>query len=247
MKTCTKCGVIKTKVDFPSEKKRRGGLYPWCRLCLSTHRKERYIKRPRHFIILNKVCSKCKKDLPRTQFRAYPSKTLHGRCITCEDRDQRFQETGVWECTACLKVKPLVSFYKCRQTKTSAQCIACHKNYNEDTRDRRRWLRIANTYGLTREQYEEQLEKQGLACAVCKRTVEELGRPLVVEHSHETHEWRGLTCNYCNILIGSETNPDMFFRIAAYLKGPFTGHLCPEKKRKKRGKRRTSTRIGGRP
>ncbi len=61
---------------------------------------------------------------------------------------------------------------------------------------------IERRYGLTPDEYHRLLGKQAGECAICGRHAEELGRPLVVDHNHESGEVRGLLCNGCNVGIG---------------------------------------------
>jgi hypothetical protein len=57
-------------------------------------------------------------------------------------------------------------------------------------------------YGITLEQYEMLLRSQGYACAVCRETPDG-GRPLVVDHCHESGRVRALLCGTCNTELGS--------------------------------------------
>src|SRR6266566_9976904 len=74
----------------------------------------------------------------------------------------------------------------------------------------RRLIRDSNyrkVYGITLEDYERLLARQGGTCAICHST----GRKakarwnehyLDVDHDHETGQVRGLLCRRCNILLG---------------------------------------------
>lgn len=57
-------------------------------------------------------------------------------------------------------------------------------------------------YGISREQYNNLVKKQNGRCAICKCSSEELGRPLFVDHDHETKKVRGLLCQKCNMGLG---------------------------------------------
>lgn len=69
-------------------------------------------------------------------------------------------------------------------------------------------------YGISWADYEAMLERQGGACAICKRT----GLTLCVDHCHLTGEVRGLLCIRCNSAIGfCSDDPALLQAAAAYL------------------------------
>lgn len=78
-------------------------------------------------------------------------------------------------------------------------------------------------FGITVEQYNEMLERQGNVCAICKRpeTVTHKGtvRALAVDHDRETGRVRGLLCMNCNVALGhADDDLEWFERAAAYLR-----------------------------
>lgn len=100
---------------------------------------------------------------------------------------------------------------------------------------------LKNKYGITTEQYDELLEKQGDACALCRRPSSDFKTRLAVDHNHETREIRGLLCAYCNHrVIGRHRDPNLLRRMADYVEQG-TGWFVPKKKRtiKKSPRRRT--------
>jgi hypothetical protein len=79
-----------------------------------------------------------------------------------------------------------------------------------DFRDRRR----AGRYGLSLQDYRAILERQGNACAICKKR----GRPLCIDHCHVTGQVRGLICRSCNLALGNcNDDPEVLRAAAAYL------------------------------
>jgi hypothetical protein len=62
-----------------------------------------------------------------------------------------------------------------------------------------RTKRLQKRYGLSDEEYDTLLAKQGGACAICRRRLR--GR-LCVDHCHFTGLVRGLLCRKCNLGLG---------------------------------------------
>ena len=83
---------------------------------------------------------------------------------------------------------------------------------------RSKWLKH---YGITEEQYNEVLVKQGGKCAVCgEDNLDIRGNPshLCVDHDHATGKIRGLLCKHCNIAAGNlRDSPERALRLAKYL------------------------------
>lgn len=84
--------------------------------------------------------------------------------------------------------------------------------------------RLRAEFGITLEQYNELLEKQGGGCAICGKKmtgVKEAGKrehALYVDHDHETGKVRGILCNLCNFGLGNFlNNPVLLIRAAEYL------------------------------
>ena len=84
-----------------------------------------------------------------------------------------------------------------------------------DLREKRRlWQRknvFKKVYGISMEDYEVMFERQGGACAICKRT----GLTLCVDHCHLTGEVRGLLCSQCNSALGFCRDDPVLLRAAA--------------------------------
>ena len=70
-------------------------------------------------------------------------------------------------------------------------------------------------YGITGEEFRAILEKQGISCPICGKTI---GKNLSVDHNHITGKVRGVICNKCNLAIGNaEDSPDRLRAMANYL------------------------------
>jgi hypothetical protein len=102
-------------------------------------------------------------------------------------------------------------------------CLAKNRRANYDRyrikqrlAERRWWLRTE--YGLTIEDYDALLEKQGGACAVCQAPTGAQARRLHIDHDHETGKVRGLLCGPCNSALGLlREDPHILARMTSYI------------------------------
>ena len=145
-----------------------------------------------------KRCSKCGVEQPLDNFY---------RDAGCKDGIRP-------DCKACFAARA-----KARYAKTRERDIARVKAWQQQNRERHlasqrarhqrpdvkrreRDAHLRRSYGMTIDQYEEQLARQGGVCAICKKPP----RPdisLHVDHDHETGRIRGLICFGCNNILGS--------------------------------------------
>lgn len=96
------------------------------------------------------------------------------------------------------------------------------RRYIERNRERlfenRYKSRVRRLYGLTYEQYQEILEKQNGACAICLKEQREASKRLHIDHDHVTGKVRGLLCTKCNMGIGLfGDNVDLLDKATKYL------------------------------
>jgi hypothetical protein len=101
---------------------------------------------------------------------------------------------------------------------------AAHRERDNERQRRRGWAkklsdfwhRLARAYGISREQYEGLLARQGGVCGICRKPPRE---PLCVDHSHTTGRVRGLLCRRCNTALGSyDDDADLLAAAIAYLR-----------------------------
>jgi hypothetical protein len=93
-----------------------------------------------------------------------------------------------------------------------------HRRFVESGGQKRsfRKTHLKKKYGLTPEQYEARLERQGGVCLIC-------GRPpgktaLHVDHCHVTGRVRGLLCFRCNAALGQfDHDPEVIARAHEYV------------------------------
>ena|SRR5208282_3768175 len=88
--------------------------------------------------------------------------------------------------------------------------------------DRKYDLHLRRKYGITLEEYNAILERQGGHCAFCPRTSSTDGKRgryrLHVDHNHVTGKVRGLLCYACNAALNRiETIPEWAEKVRVYL------------------------------
>src|SRR5262245_37438199 len=99
---------------------------------------------------------------------------------------------------------------------------------SEEWARRSRNRRLKVMYGLTIEDYDALLARQGGACAICRKPPEQR---LCVDHCHTTKKVRRLLCRRCNLGIGYfGDDPRLLRRAAAYLEA-----FLPRKPKRKCG------------
>lgn len=140
----------------------------------------------------------------------YPGRPFERVCSTC-----RLENTKRWRNKNKEKVLFLEKKYrmenveKCKAKdkksyeKHKEARLEADKDYywNGGGKQKARWRIIKRKYGITREEFNEVFERQGMACAICgKRDFTEW--TLNIDHDHETGRLRGILCNNCNIAIG---------------------------------------------
>lgn len=136
-------------------------------------------------------------------------------------------------CTKCGEIKPESEFSResknTRRNFRRTDCKNCvyerqkiHSSKPEvrehRAKTRRVWSRL-NKYGFTPGLYEQRLEEQGNACAICK-TQEPGGRgQFHADHDHKTGKPRGVLCHSCNVSLGGfKDNLEALVAAIEYLK-----------------------------
>jgi hypothetical protein len=227
-KICSKCGKEQPITEFQARGKENPKPRNECRECLNTYHRLLYSEKVGKFKRTvraevreadPKKCIKCGMVKPLSEF------TFHNRtkgqhrnfCHDCEKemiktyhKSDKGKEKGKeWYDANQDKIQAYKEFYK-----SSPEHRAKSKAYHK-----KKWL--SDKYGLTLEQYEGMLEKQGYCCAICKN-----GRPDVkgkktmfhVDHDHTTGKVRGLLCHNCNVSIGlMKDSPHVLRQAAEYL------------------------------
>jgi hypothetical protein len=184
-RACTKCGLDKPLPEFSKNPRGKYGVKSSCKACDSARHAAQHVPKQR---------------------------TLR------PPRDQSEPKT----CTKCGITKQLADFSLARKATATSNavyrseckpcCSARAKQWFRDNPGRtsanRRKFNLANNYGLTVDEYNAMLRRQGGVCAICgKSEPAEHGRTgkqfrLAVDHCHETGAVRGLLCQKCNRAVG---------------------------------------------
>lgn len=108
------------------------------------------------------------------------------------------------------------------RTTLRTQCKVCEAQditeRRKDPRLKRQELgtHLQSTYGISLEEYESYVDRQGGVCKICKQVPPR--QRLVVDHCHSTREFRGLLCHNCNLMLGlAYDNPETLQRASDYL------------------------------
>lgn len=143
------------------------------------------------------------------------------RCRTCAteyEKDRRYLEEDEnltqRECARCKQIKLKEQFRPHDWKLRSSYCDECRSELIIKDYDKHLW-HLKRNYGLTKEQYNNILNKQKNVCAICKQSeTDKYGvksrdkiKNLSVDHCHEsdekeTRKIRGLLCGSCNRALG---------------------------------------------
>ncbi|QXJ19887.1 endonuclease VII domain-containing protein [Actinomadura graeca] len=110
---------------------------------------------------------------------------------------------GMKYCAQCQETKPVGEFGKNRAAASglTTYCRPCHNKVMAETKQRlygsdRNYL-LKLRYGLTEEQVDQMIVRQGGVCVICLRA-----EAKQVDHSHLTGVVRGILCFRCNGALG---------------------------------------------
>lgn len=145
-----------------------------------------------------KLCKRCGATKSLEDFHK-DKKSKDGRCFYCKE---------------CNKSKTRA--YYAGLDKTAEKARGKSRAENGDYRN----YQYLKKYGITLDEYNSLLEKQGGKCAICGITREECNdkRALPVDHDHETGHVRGILCHSCNRALGLfKDSPDVTAKATEYL------------------------------
>lgn len=150
---------------------------------------------------------------PCKECRRRPKAPGRHRCVTCQLRHEPIGEqveaarrrlamvpedlrvkrskkilalapAGTTWCAGCQSFRDLEDF-----AKSATKCKPCSSAKAHEAM-------VAKTYGITGDDYEALLKRQGGKCAICRARPK--SKRLAVDHDHKTGAVRGLLCSRCN-------------------------------------------------
>lgn len=201
---CTKCREIKPLDDFSAAPRGKYGRKASCKACDAARHAELHPPKPRVYRPL----------------RAPLVGTAEKRCTKCKEIKTVDEFSVSRVATATTNV---VYRSWCKPCASTTALDWFNANRERADENRRRW-NIKKLYGITVEEYDELLKKQGKVCAICGddeplvhgRTGKQFR--LAVDHCHTTGRVRGLLCQKCNRAIGLlRDNIDLLRKAADYL------------------------------
>jgi hypothetical protein len=130
----------------------------------------------------------------------------------------------------CYLTKPLSEFPIARINKDGrySYCKLCKRAQSKGFDQKNPGLRasrergyvLKRKYGITQEQFDEILLRQGGRCAICRSSEasKSTDHRFSVDHDHETGQVRGLLCKRCNSALGHfQDNPEIVESALSYL------------------------------
>ena len=182
-KYCRDCGELRPTTEFTADRSRKDGLAFYCKV----HARRRLLR---------------SKDA-----RKGPPKSRH-------PRDVMVAEGHKW-CPDCATVKPLEDFVRNAGMPSgrAPYCKPCHNVRGKASKDKvggSRTYHLKRRYGITAEEADVMLERQGGRCAICRSA------PAAhVDHDHETGAVRALLCFNCNGGLGQFRDDPLLLQLAA--------------------------------
>ena len=153
---------------------------------------------------------------PRAAFRRTPASALTSvRCRQTTDwsdlaRGDAVRAEKVVKCKGPSRKMPHKTLearreYNRRWRKDNAASYASSQERYKQS-GKKNWTQLFHNLGVTKQQYEKMLRKQGGVCAACGQpeTRKMYGKVmrLAVDHDHVTEEVRALLCSDCNTALG---------------------------------------------
>lgn len=153
---------------------------------------------------MTKTCKSCGKDKPFTaeffvrRLDRPRGSGLRGKCLECES----------------IKNAEWVSRPEVKRRRNAME----RERYRDPKRVQRK-ARYMYQFGMTIEDYDTLLEKQGGVCAVCKGEQSPPERRFCIDHCHLSGNVRGLLCFSCNVAIGHfRDSEDLMLSAIKYLR-----------------------------
>ena len=213
-KICSKCKIEKPFSDFYKDKSKKHGLSGWCKQCVQVKYEDPVEREKKRISRKN-----WKKNNPEKVAR-YKEKSIEQgkkyRELNKESikiRQQEWYEKN--------KERILISRkenYHLNKEEIKKRQEAYRNKPSYKKRSRNNWL--MRQYGIDTNVYNQILESQNYACAICgsNETGGRGKKHFSVDHCHTTKKVRGLLCKSCNIMLGeAKDNTRILSKAIEYL------------------------------
>jgi hypothetical protein len=159
-----------------------------------------------------KTCGRCKEEKSFDQF----GKKGNGHqsyCIPCRRIKQKEWVAAKPERSEKVRMRA-ADWAKNNPEKVKINSNKYRMKNKDKIKERSAHQHRQRTYGINEEDYENMLNVQNGACAICKNSSK-----LWVDHNHSTGGVRGLLCPSCNTLVGYiETHGNLIDKAHKYIK-----------------------------
>jgi hypothetical protein len=207
-KRCIRCEQTKPVEEFSRQSAAPDGRHAYCKTCASVYARER--RQPK-VPLPARVCPVCKIEfIPNSRKHVYCSRS----CKQTAHYRFRHPKDGR-RCQACGKdISPMRSDAKWCDD-------ACSRAGRPQRKEIALRCRLKTQYGMTLEDYNAMVERQGGGCAICGTTeIRGYGKRQAIDHCHDSNRVRGILCGNCNRGLGAfNHDPDLLVSAASYLKG----------------------------
>ena len=126
-------------------------------------------------------------------------------------------------CSKCKESKPILHFHKMRNTRRY-DCKECRNKYLREWSIKNPEKKIEQKYraryGINLNKYEQLLDLQNHACAIChrKENIRKTDKYFLVDHCHKTGKVRGLLCHRCNQALAQlNEDPSSSIKLIKYI------------------------------
>ena len=157
-------------------------------------------------------CTKCGTCKEESLFGRDSSKVdgLSLQCKACHNERQRRWNAENREKRA--------DYYRLWRANNFEKARSYNRKYAQRNKERQRAYALQRKYGVTPEQWQAMLEKQGHRCAICGVTEPRRKGQWVTDHCHESGQARGLLCHSCNAALGLlKENRQSALKMAEYI------------------------------
>lgn len=129
-KICTKCGSLKSLIEFPAKKASKDGRSSWCRECYKISWKKRYYENHQHY---RNSHNRSRKNIREQNARIVFEYLSENPCINCNESDPVVLEFDHREGTSKVEnISNLVSNSSWEKVKIEIEkcdvlCANCHR------------------------------------------------------------------------------------------------------------------------